>query len=579
MVTDNLVRLIESSVKSNWDLPAMTDYSDKITVTYSEMAKKIAWLHVAFSAMGLEKGDRVALCGKNGINWGITYLATITYGAVIVPILQDFNPSDIEHIINHSDAKLLVTSENIWSNLQEDSLLYIIGALSLKDFSLFYAKPEEYSEAEKESRIQQELPIDGGKEPKLQRVMNEMDRLMAETYPNGFGKADVLYPTIPNSELACISYTSGTTGYSKGVMLSHNALAGNIQFGISTHLEFPGCRVLSFLPLAHVFGCTYDFLCNMCCGGQTYFLGKVPSPKILLQALAEVKPHMIFSVPLVIEKIYSKVIRPMLETRGMKWALQIPLIDNQILAQINKKLTEALGGEFTEVIVGGAPMNPEAENFFKKIGFRFTVGYGMTECAPLISYTKPQEYKINSVGKLLPNMEAKIDSLDPQNEVGEILVRGENVMMGYYKNEEATKAVLDEDGWLHTGDMGTMDYDGTLYIRGRNKNMLLGPSGQNIYPEEIEAKLNNMPYVLESLVIQMSDNRLMALVVPDYQMVDAAKMSHADVKNVMEENRKALNALTASYESIAVIKVHPNEFEKTPKKSIKRFLYTGLGKI
>ena len=556
MISDNLIRVIENSVKSNWEHAAFTDYTEKITLTYADVAKQIARLHVLFKNVGFEKGDKVALIGKNCSNWCVVYLATITYGGVIVPILSDFNSNDIQHIINHSDARLLFITDHNWDNISEESLVYVESVFSLKDFSLL---------AEAEGQ-------------KASKVVDNLDRLFAETYPNGFQLADVLYPTIPNSELACISYTSGTTGYSKGVMLSANNLAGNVHFSISTGLLFPGSRVLSFLPLAHVFGCTFEFLSNFCLGGHTTFLGKIPSPKILLKAMADVKPNLIFSVPLVIEKIYIKQIRPMLETRGMKWALSIPLIDNQVLSNINKKMTEAFGGEFSQVIIGGAPMNPEAEAFFKKIGFKFTVGYGMTECAPLVSYTYWADYKHKSVGKTLAWMEAKIESNDPQNEVGEILLRGENVMMGYYKNAEATRAVLDEDGWLHTGDMGTMDFDGTLYIRGRNKNMLLGPSGQNIYPEEIEAKLNNMPFVLESLVIQMADNRLMALVVPDYTAVDAAKMSHDEIDAVMEENRKSLNAITASYESIAMIKIHPNEFEKTPKKSIKRFLYTNMGK-
>lgn len=556
MISDNLIRLIETSVKNNWNLDALTDYSENISLKYSDVAKQIARLHVLFKSVGFEKGDKVALIGKNCSNWAVVYIATIAYGGVIVPILADFNVNDIQHIVNHSDARLLFITDHNWDNISEESLVYIESVYSLKDFSLL-------------------ADIEGQKATKM---VENWDRLFAEAYPNGFQIADVLYPTIPNSELACISYTSGTTGYSKGVMLSANNLAGNIHFSISTGQLYPGARVLSFLPLAHVFGCTFEFLSNFCCGGHTTFLGKIPSPKILLKAMADVKPNLIFSVPLVIEKIYVKQIRPMLETRGMKWALSIPLLDSQVLSTINKKMTEAFGGEFTQVIIGGAPMNPEAEAFFKKIGFRFTVGYGMTECAPLISYTYWADYKHKSVGKLLDWMEAKIESNDPQNEVGEILVRGENVMMGYYKNAEATKAVLDEDGWLHTGDMGTMDFDGTLYIRGRNKNMLLGPSGQNIYPEEIEAKLNNMPFVLESLIIQMADNRLMALVVPDYAAVDAAKMSHDEIDVVMEENRKALNAITASYESIAIVKIHPNEFEKTPKKSIKRFLYTNMGK-
>lgn len=533
----------------------MTDYIEKRTVTYGEVATDVARLHALFQAIGFEKGDKVALVGKNGINWCEVYLATVTYGAVIVPVLQDFNPSDIQHIINHSDAKLLFVSEHVMDNINEENLLYVEGIYDLASFKL----------------------ICNLRNDKIEKAEPKRDEIFRNAYPNGFTAANVLYPTIPNTELAVISYTSGTTGYSKGVMLSGNALASNIRFALDSHQVTNHGRHLAFLPMAHVFGCTYDFLSAFSAGAHTTYLGRVPSPKILLKAMAEIKPTVIFSVPLVVEKIYNKQIRPMLETRGMKWALSIPLLDNQVLAAINKKMTEAFGGEFCEIFIGGAPMNPEAEAFFKRIGFRFTVGYGMTECAPLISYTYWTDYKINSVGQVIHGlMEVKIDSNDPYNVDGEIMVRGEHVMMGYYKNEEATAAAIDKDGWLHTGDMGTIDPDGTIYIKGRCKNMLLGPNGQNIYPEEVEAKLNNLPFVLESLVMQRSDTKLMALVVPDMTAVDTAKLSHAELLDVMENNRKELNKVTASYESVAAIKLHPTEFAKTPKKSIKRFLYTNL---
>lgn len=552
MIKDNLVRLFESSMKSNWDLPAMTDYMDgKKTYTYGDVAKEVTRLHVLFKKIGFEKGDKMALVGKNGPKWCMVYIATVTYGAVIVPILQDFNPNDIKHIINHSDAKFLFMSDNLWDNMYDEDLLYVRGVFSLNDFRCLSQKEGE----------------------NIVKATESLDLSYAEAYPDGLTEADILFPTIPNTEIACISYTSGTTGFSKGVMLSGNALAGNISFGISTRLLERGDRALAFLPLAHAYGCAFDFLTSFCVGAHTTYLGKIPSPKILLKAFAEVKPTVIFTVPLIIEKIYRKQIQPQLEKRTIKWALNIPFVDNAVLSTINKQLTEAFGNEFKEVIIGGAPMNPQAEEFFKKIGFRFTVGYGMTECAPLISYTPWSEYKLNSVGKLLPLMEAKIMSDDPYNTVGEILVRGENVMSGYYKNEEATKAVLDEDGWLHTGDMGTMDEDGTLYIRGRDKNMLLGPSGQNIYPEEIEAKLNNMPFVMESLVLQNSDGKLVALVVPDYDAADEAKLSHRDLEVEIENIRKALNESVAAYENIVKIQLYPNEFEKTPKRSIKRYLY------
>lgn len=557
MVSENLVRLFEHSMKSNWELPAFTDYIEKKTYTYGEVAEEVARLHVLFKSIGFEKGDKCALVGKNGSRWCIVYIAAITYGAVIVPILQDFNVNDIKHIVNHSDSKLLFISDYLWENIDEEELLYVEAIFNLANNNLLYRKP--------------------GKD-QIENAYNKLSENFEEQYPNGFTSADVLFPTIPNTELACISYTSGTTGFSKGVMLPGNALAGNIVYGLGSKLLERGDRALAFLPLAHAYGCAFDFLTSFCAGSHTTYLGKIPSPKILLKAFAEVKPSCIFTVPLIIEKIYRKQIQPMMEKRTMRWAMVVPFLDSTILAAVNRKLTEAFGGEFKEVIIGGAPMNPEAEEFFKKIGFRFTVGYGMTECGPLISHSFWHEYKLNSVGKVLPCMEAKILSSDPHNEVGEIVVRGENMMMGYYKNEEATKAVIDEEGWLHTGDMGTMDEDGTIYIRGRNKNMLLGPNGQNIYPEEIEAKLNNMPFVLESLVLQNAEDKLVAFVVVDNDAADAAKLTQEDIVNIMEENRKQVNAVTGSYENIVKIHIHPEEFAKTPKRSIKRYLYVKLAK-
>ena len=557
MVSENLVRLFEHSMKSNWELPAFTDYIEKKTYTYGEVAEEVARLHVLFKSIGFEKGDKCVLVGKNGSRWCIVYIAAITYGAVIVPILQDFNVNDIKHIVNHSDSKLLFISDYLWENIDEEELLYVEAIFNLANNNLLYRKPEK---------------------DQIENAYNKLSENFEEQYPNGFTSADVLFPTIPNTELACISYTSGTTGFSKGVMLPGNALAGNIVYGLGSKLLERGDRALAFLPLAHAYGCAFDFLTSFCAGSHTTYLGKIPSPKILLKAFAEVKPSCIFTVPLIIEKIYRKQIQPMMEKRTMRWAMVVPFLDSTILAAVNRKLTEAFGGEFKEVIIGGAPMNPEAEEFFKKIGFRFTVGYGMTECGPLISHSFWHEYKLNSVGKVLPCMEAKILSSDPHNEVGEIVVRGENMMMGYYKNEEATKAVIDEEGWLHTGDMGTMDEDGTIYIRGRNKNMLLGPNGQSIYPEEIEAKLNNMPFVLESLVLQNAEDKLVAFVVVDNDAADAAKLTQEDIVNIMEENRKQVNAVTGSYENIVKIHIHPEEFAKTPKRSIKRYLYVKLAK-
>ena len=554
MIKENFIRLFESSIRENWELPALTDYIEKVTYTYGEAGKEIAKLHLLFEQIGVEEGDKISLIGKNGTHWCIAYIATVTYGAVVVPILQDFNPTDVQHIVNHSDSKLLIVSDNLWETLEDEALENLRGVFSLNDFRCL-------SQRDGES---------------IQKVSKNLIASFNERYPDGYGPEHVLYPTIPNSALACISYTSGTTGFSKGVMIPANALAGNISFGIETRLLEKGSRALAFLPLAHAYGCAFDFLTSFCAGSHTTYLGKVPSPKILLKAFEEVKPTIIFTVPLIIEKMYRKQIQPLLNSRSMRWAMNVPIIDATILGTIRKKLTSAFGGEFIEVIIGGAPLNPEVESFFRKIGFRFTVGYGMTECAPLISYTPWAEFKPTSVGKILPNMEVKIVKNNTHDEVGEICVRGEHLMYGYYKNEEATKAVLDEEGWLHTGDMGTADEDGTIYIRGRYKSMLLGPSGQNIYPEEIEAKLNNMPFILESLVLQNSDNKLVAFVYPDYEAVDEANIEQKDLELIMAENCKNLNSIVANYENITAIRLYPNEFEKTPKKSMKRYLYVDL---
>ena len=554
MITENLVRLFESSIKSNWNLPAWTDYNEQKTMTFGEVGEQIARLHLLFETIKLEKGAKVALIGKNGTNWCSVYIASITYGAVIVPILQDFHPNDVQHIVNHSDSQLLFVSDNLWEGLEEEKIPALRAVFSLNDFRCLHQKDGEA----------------------IQKANKALPELFEQRYPNGFSAANVLYATIPNSELACLSYTSGTTGFSKGVMIPHNALAGNIVFGFSTKLLTRGCKALAFLPLAHAYGCAFDFLTAFCEGAHTTFLGKIPSPKILIQAFSEVRPNAVFTVPLIIEKIYKKQIQPMLNSRSMRWALSIPVIDNRIYSTICKKINAAFGDNFTEIIIGGAPLNPEVEEFFHKIGFRFTVGYGMTECAPLITYSRHDEYLPFSVGRVLPNMEARIDSKDPYNEVGEIQVRGEHVMLGYYKNDEATADVFTPDGWLKTGDMGTIDWDNNIFIRGRNKTMFLSASGQNIYPEEVEAKLNNMPFVNESLVIENSQHKLVALVYPDYDAIDEAKISENELKIIMESNKQNLNKIVASYENIVDIQVYPNEFAKTPKKSIKRYLYANL---
>lgn len=553
MIEQNFIKLLEKSFIENWDLPAYTNYSKKITYTYGEAATQIARLHLLFREANVQQGDKISLIGKNNPTWAITYVAVVTYGAVIVPILQDFNPNDVHHIVNHSDSVMLFCSDRNWDNLEEEKMDNLLAVFSLDDFRCIHQRDGEG----------------------IQKIMMNLDNIFKKTYPKGYTADNVCFAERENQELAMISYTSGTTGFSKGVMISGNALAGNIFFGINTHLLERGDRVLAFLPLAHAYGMAFDFLTSTCVGSHTYFLNKIPSPKVLMKAFEEVQPTMIFTVPLILEKIYKKQLQPALAKRSMRLALSIPYLDDKIYATVKKGLDEALGGAFKEVIIGGAPLNREVEDFLRKIKFRFTVGYGMTECAPLVCYESWDNYKPYSVGKPLPLMEVKIESSDPINVAGEILVRGENVMSGYYKNIEATKSAFTEDGWMRTGDIGVLDEDGNLYIKGRCKTMILGASGQNIYPEEIEEKLNNLPFVMESLVIDR-DSKLFALVYPDYEAVDAAGISHGDLDIIMEENRKQLNTQVGSYENIAKIILYPTEFVKTPKRNIRRYLYTNL---
>ena len=547
---ENLIKIYENSLRKNWDLEAVTDYGTSVTLTYGQLAEHIAYLHLLFERVGIQENDRIAVMGKNNSNWVTTYLATVTYGAVIVPILQDFKANDAIHIINHSESKLLFITDQIWENIDVDQVPDLQAVISLNTMDL----------------------ITTGM-PKTQAVDKmTIEEMFAEKYPNGFTKDDVQYIERSNAELASINYTSGTTGFSKGVMTPMNALAGNIIFGLTTKLVYPGCRHVAFLPLAHAYGCAFDFLACLAAGGHTYLIGRTPSPKILMKAFAEVKPTVILSVPLILEKIYKKMIQPQISKKPVSWVLKMPLLDKVVLNKIRETLMEAFGGEFSQIIIGGAPLNAEVEAFLRRIKFPLTVGYGMTETAPLISFTPWTEFRPQSCGQVLKGlMDARIANPDADG-VGEIQVRGENVMEGYYKNEQATAESFTEDGWLRTGDLGVIDEDGFIYIKGRCKTMLLGPSGQNIYPEEIEAKINNMPYVLESLVLQ-KDTRLVALVCPDFEAVDADKLSQEQLEVVMEENRKLVNAELAAYEQINELRIYTHEFEKTPKKSIKRFLY------
>ena len=548
---ENLIKIYERSFREHWSLEAVTDYGTSNTLTYAQLAENVAKLHILFEQAGIKENDKVAVMGKNNANWVTTFLATVTYGAIIVPILQDFKANDAIHIINHSESKLLFITDLIWENIDPEQVPDLSAVFSLNTMDMII------------SRLPMEQAVD----------KMTIEELFAEKYPHGFGKEDVAYVDRSNAELASINYTSGTTGFSKGVMTPANALAGNIVFGLQSKLVFPGCRHVAFLPLAHAYGCAFDFLACLAAGGHTYLIGRTPSAKILLKAFAEVKPTVILSVPLILEKIYKKMIQPQISKSPVSWVLKMPLLDQVVLGKIREKLINAFGGEFSQIIIGGAPLNAEVEAFLRRIKFPVTIGYGMTETAPLISFTPWQEFRSQSCGQVLKGfMEARIADANADG-VGEIQVRGEHVMMGYYKNEEATAQSFTEDGWLRTGDLGTMDEDGFIYIKGRCKTMLLGPSGQNIYPEEIEAKINNMPYVLESLVLQKDDTRLVALVCPDLEAVDADKLSQEQLEAVMEENRKLVNAELAAYEQINVVKLYPHEFEKTPKKSIKRFLY------
>ena len=551
MNVDNFIKIYEKSFRENWDLPALSEYGHDNTINYSEFSRRIAQTHMLFESLGIKPGDKVALCGKDSSAWVITYMATVTYGAVIVPILSEFNPLDIIHIVNHSGAELLFISDHIWEHIDPESLLKVKGVISLEKRTVLH-----------------ELPT-----TELMRHLRLLNRRFNRRYPNGYRNTDVRFADRANSEVVEINYTSGTTGFSKGVMLTGENLAGNVCFGMQSELHFRSSRALAFLPLAHAYGCAFDMLTPLAVGSHITLLCKTPSPRVLLKALGEVKPNLVICVPLILEKIYKNQILPMISKGTLRWTLAVPFLDSLIYTKIRKKLVDAFGGEFEEVIVGGAPLNHEVEEFLHKIKFPFTVGYGMTECGPLISYTPWREFIVGSSGRTLPIMESKIDSPDPENIPGEICVRGTNVMKGYYKNPEATAAVIDEEGWLHTGDMGTRTPDGTLFLRGRSKTMILSGSGQNIYPEEIEAKLNNMPFVSESLVVER-DGKLVGLVYPDFDAADKLGITFKDMDSTMENVRTELNKIVAPYERLSKIILMPNEFEKTPKRSIKRFLYT-----
>lgn len=553
MLSEDLLQIYAGNFRESWDLPALTDYVTGEHLTYADFARRIARTHLFFELAGVKPGDKISLLGKNSVNWVVTYMATLTYGAVIVPILSDFNPADAQHIINHSDSVMLFVNDYIWEHLDYDHLDNVKIVMSLDNRQLLADKMT-------------------GKD-KVAKILADLPKAFNRRYPRGFSRDNVAYGTFPKDAVAEINYTSGTTGFSKGVMLTYNNLCGNVVYGMKSKLHYRGSRSLGFLPLAHAYGCAFDMLAPLAVGSHVTVFGKMPTPKLLIKAMQEVRPTLILSVPLVLEKVYKKQLLPIINKPSMKRMMAVPFLRNVIYKKIRDKLVEAFGGEFEQIIIGGAALNPDVEKFLYKIKFPFSVGYGMTECGPLISFTPWRKFILGSSGRTLPNlMYSKVISDNEAYIPGEICVKGENVMKGYYKNPDATAQVIDKDGWLHTGDMGTIADAGTIFIKGRYKTMILSASGQNIYPEEIEAKLNNLPYVSESLVV-MRGNKLVALVYPDYEAMDKSRLTNEMMPQVMEKVRQELNRLTAPYERVDEIQLRSGEFEKTPKRSIKRYLY------
>lgn len=548
-MAESFIAFIEESIKKNWDLDALTDYKGA-TLQYKDVARKIEKLHILLKESGVKKGDKIAVCGRNSSHWGVTFLATVTYGAVIVPILHEFKADNIHNIVNHSEAKLLFVGDMAWETLNEEAMPNLEGIILMNDFTLLVCRRE-----------------------KLYYAREHLNEMFGKKFPKNFRKEHVKYELDNPEELAVLNYTSGTTSFSKGVMLPYRALWSNMKFASEVLTLHSGDKIVSMLPMAHMYGLSFEFLYEFIAGCHVYFLTRMPSPKIIFQAFAEVKPNLVIAVPLIIEKIIKKSVLPKLQTPAMKILLKVPIINDKIKATVREQLIQAFGGNFYEIIIGGAAFNSEIEQFLKSVDFPYTVGYGMTECAPIICYEDWKKFKPGSCGKAAPRMEVKILSPDPENVVGEIICRGPNVMLGYYKNEKATAEVIDSEGWLHTGDLGVMDKEGNVTIKGRSKNMLLGPSGQNIYPEEIEEKLNGYPMVAECIVIQQGDDKLAALIYPDFEEAEAAGLDNNAIEKLMEENRIALNAELPPYSQIARVKIYPEEFEKTPKKSIKRFLY------
>lgn len=542
----SLNKILESSVRRNWSLTAFSDFRGG-SYTFGDVAELAAKLHILFKSAGVEPGDKIAICGKNSSKWAIAFIACLSAGAVAVPILHEFKPETIHHLVNHSDAKLLFIDEAIWNTLDQNDLPELKGVIFISEFGI----PLSRSEC-------------------LTNTHNNLDKFFADQYPHGFSANDLHWHQDRPEELAVINYTSGSTGMSKGVMLPYLSIWSNIRFCME-FLTFllPGDGMVNMLPLAHLYGLVIETLHPFAKGCHCTFLGKTPSPAILLGALADIKPKLIIAVPLVLEKIIKSKVFPVIEQPKMKILLKIPIISGIVLGKIKNQLMKALGGNLKEFIIGGAALNADVAEFLTKIKFPFTVGYGMTECGPLITYETPQKEKPGTVGKIVERMEARVDSPDPENIAGNLWVRGDNVMKGYYKNPEATKEVMNADGWMNTGDLVTRDKQGNIHIMGRSKTMILGPSGQNIYPEEIEQKINNLPYVVESVVID-DHGKLVALVYPDFALL---KQDGKNADSQMEANLKVLNTQLPGYSKISEIRIFNEEFEKTPKRSIKRFLY------
>lgn len=547
-IQDSFIQLVEESIRANWDRDALTDYKGA-TLQYKDVARKIEKMHILFEHAGIKKGDKIALCGRNSANWTATFLGVVTYGAVAVPILHEFKADNVHHIVNHSEARMLFVGDQVWEMFNEAAMPNLEGIIELKNFDLVVSRSE-----------------------KLTYAREHLNEEFGKKYPCRFRAEQVSYRREEPEELAVINYTSGTTGYSKGVMLPYRSIISNIvhidqKVGLKA-----GDSIVSMLPLGHIFGLVFDFLYGITKGAHLWFLTRMPSPKIIAESFAVIRPRVIACVPLIVEKIFKKNILPKVDNKLGKLLLNLPIISDKIKEQIRQQAMEVFGGNFIEIVIGGAPFNPEVEAFLRKINFPYTIAYGMTECAPLICHSRWDEILYTSCGKTVANMETKVISEDPERIPGELVCRGMNVMLGYYKNESATAQTIDKDGWLHTGDMAIKDADGNIFIKGRCKNMLLTASGQNIYPEEIEARLNNMPYVNESLVI-LKENKLVALVYPDNEDAFSHGMNKKQLEEALELNRIELNKVLPAYSQITQIKLYPEEFEKTAKKSIKRFLY------